>query len=96
MRDNGSHKIDALADDGAAAADKGGKKDKTKDTAADKDDPIAKATEGMPQQAVAASEKAKETVKGSAEKIADKVKGAAEAVLDLVDDDGGVPDHSEL
>ncbi|KAF2219990.1 protein disulfide-isomerase [Elsinoe ampelina] len=82
IRDNGSHKVDVVANV---------KKEKTED---DDEDEVAKATGDMPQQAMAASE----TEKGTAEKVTDKVKEAVEAVVtNLNDDEGGEADvHDEL
>lgn len=79
IRDNGHHKIDGLA----------GKKSDDDDD----EDVIAKATDGMPQQAMAASETAKGAAAKVAEKATDAVKAAAEAIID---DEGGAADHDEL
>ncbi|TKX24554.1 protein disulfide-isomerase [Elsinoe australis] len=82
IRDNGSHKIDGLA----------GKKSSSSDDDED-EDPVAKATDGMPQQAMAASESAK----GAGEKVASKASEAAEAMITgMMDDEGGAADHDEL
>lgn len=97
IRDNGSHKIDGLDGGADAPAAASASADKKKDAKKSKeDDPIARATEGMPKQAAAATEKASESAKGAAGKVAEKVKNAAEVVMDAVNDDGSMPDHSEL
>ncbi|PNS21309.1 hypothetical protein CAC42_1088 [Sphaceloma murrayae] len=86
IRDNGSHKVDGLA---------GRKPSMEEDD--DEEDDVAKATGDMPQQAMAASEKATETAKGAAEKVVSKASEAAEAVASAVlDDEGGAADHDEL
>ncbi|KAI5361203.1 Putative protein disulfide isomerase, Thioredoxin domain, Thioredoxin-like superfamily [Septoria linicola] len=53
-------------------------------------------TEGMPQQAAAATEAAEEAAEGVAEKVAEKVKQAGEAVKQAVLDDDEVDTHDEL
>ena len=76
IRDQGTLGVDAMA----------------RKSAAGDDDDFAHATEGMPQQAMAASEAV-----GAAGKAASAVAGAAKAVADAVlDDDGGAADHDEL
>lgn len=83
IKASGTHQVDAY---GASADDV---------DAADAD--FAKATEGMPQQAAAASEKATETAKGAAGKVADVAKDAAGAAYTaIMDSDGDQADHDEL
>lgn len=79
IRDNGSHKVDVSEAIAAAAA------------AAAETESVE--TEGMPQQAAAATEEAADTVK---EKVVEKVKEAGEAVKQVVLDDDEVADHDEL
>jgi len=81
IRDNGSYKID-----GNDLADSD-----------DVDADFAKATEGMPQQAMAASKSASSGASGAADYVTDAVKEAAHAAETfLADDDVDADHHDEL
>lgn len=91
IEESGTHKIDGYS----LSAGSGAKS--AKDAA---EDVIAKATEGMPQQAMAATESAKESASETAASVGGKVKSAikeaaAAAYTAIADTDGDAADHHD-
>jgi len=90
IRDSGTHKIDALS---KVPAGERAAEEEEEEEDSDVDD-IARATDDMPQQAVAATETAAD---GIGAKIVSKVSEAADAMITaMLDDDEGAAEHDEL